>query len=334
MTVTSSKAFREEVLRQLHFQPSDRGHCTLFRDLSAPENGYFLFYSRPGYYELGIADYTVPKDFQIRFDNPEAMIRFGIVYEGRTKFQLKNQQVSSFTPSSFFVAEKNLKGKQIWHRGQHFHGTEITLHEAYLSQVISESFPEALCMEDFKMNHTYHYLPLPVISVIHQLNSLSASGRLTPLYLESKILECTALLSEEIKKPKDNVFAHQIDYGTIQIGAGRTCRLTASDIQSIQKAHDILTEQAVHPPTIEKLSRMVFLNQQKLKAGFAKQYHMGIGEYKTSLRMSMGASLLSSTDLSVSDIAKKTGYRYSGNFSKMFKKYYGVTPLRFRKSIQ
>ena len=112
MTVTSSKAFREEVLRQLHFQPSDRGHCTLFRDLSAPENGYFLFYSRPGYYELGIADYTVPKDFQIRFDNPEAMIRFGIVYEGRTKFQLKNQQVSSFTPSSFFVAEKNLKGKQ------------------------------------------------------------------------------------------------------------------------------------------------------------------------------------------------------------------------------
>lgn len=331
MTVTSSKAFREEVLRQLHFQPSDRGHCTLFRDLSAPENGYFLFYSRPGYYELGIADYTVPKDFQIRFDNPEAMIRFGIVYEGRTKFQLKNQQVSSFTPSSFFVAEKNLKGKQIWHRGQHFHGTEITLHEAYLSQVISESFPEALCMEDFKMNHTYHYLPLPVISVIHQLNSLSASGRLTPLYLESKILECTALLSEEIKKPKDNVFAHQIDYGTIQIGAGRTCRLTASDIQSIQKAHDILTEQAVHPPTIEKLSRMVFLNQQKLKAGFAKQYHMGIGEYTTSLRMSMGASLLSSTDLSVSDIAKKTGYRYSGNFSKMFKKYYRVSPLEYRR---
>ena len=45
MIVTSSKAFREEVLRQLHFQPSDRGHCTLFRDLSAPENGYFLFYS-------------------------------------------------------------------------------------------------------------------------------------------------------------------------------------------------------------------------------------------------------------------------------------------------
>lgn len=58
---------------------------------------------------------------------------------------------------------------------------------------------------------------------------------------------------------------------------------------------------------------------------------MGIGEYTTSLRMAMGASLLSSTDLSVSDIAKKTGYRYSGNFSKMFKKYYGVSPLEYRR---
>lgn len=331
MTVTSSRAFREEVLRQLSFQPSCRDHCTLFQNTSAPEDGYFLFYSRPGYYELGIADYTVPKDFQIWFDNPEAMIRFGTVYKGRTKFQLKNQQVSSFAPSSFFVAEKDLKGKQVWHKGQHFHGTEVTLHEAYLDQIISESFSETLSIENFKLNITYHYLPLPVISVIHQLNSLSASGRLTPLFLESKILECTALLSEEIKKPKGNVFAHQIDYGMIQIGSGRTCRLTASDVQSIQKAHDILTKQAVHPPTIEELSRMVFLNQQKLKAGFAKQYHMTIGEYTNSLRMAMGASLLSSTDLSVSDIAKKTGYMYSGNFSKMFKKYYGVSPLEYRR---
>lgn len=63
MKVTSSKAFREEVLKQLSFQPSPRKHCTLYQNTSAPENGYFLFYTRPDYYELGIADYTVPKDF-------------------------------------------------------------------------------------------------------------------------------------------------------------------------------------------------------------------------------------------------------------------------------
>ncbi|MBS7008819.1 helix-turn-helix transcriptional regulator [Anaerostipes sp.] len=332
MTVTSSKAFREEVLRQLSFQPYTQGNCTLYKNTSAPENGCFLYYSRPGYYELGIADYTVPKDFQIQFDNPEPLIRFGTVYEGRTKFQLKNQQVSSFSPSSFFVAEKNLKGKQAWHKGQHFHGTEITVHSAFLDEVVSKTFPEVLSLKDFKQNHTYRYLPPPVISVIHQFNSLSASGRLTPLFLESKVLECLALLTEEIKKPKDNMFAHQIDYGTVRIGSDRWFRLTAADLHAIQEAHDILTEQAVHPPTIEKLSKMVFLNQQKLKAGFAKQYHMTIGEYTNSLRMAMAAGLLSTTDLSVSDIAKKTGYLYSGNFSKKFKNHFGVSPLEYRRS--
>lgn len=332
MTIISSKAFREEVLNQLSFQPSSHGHCTLYQNVSAPENGYFLFYSRPGYYELGIADYTIPKDFQIQFDNPESLLRFGTVYKGSTKFQLKNQQVSSFTPSSFFVAEKNLKGKQAWHKGQHFHGTEITVHKAFLDEIVSVPFPDSLSLSDFKQNHTYRYLPHTVISVIHQLNSLSVSGRLSPLFLESKILECIALLTEEVKKPKDNMFQHQLGFGLIQIGKKRSFRLTASDILAIQKAHDILTEQAVHPPTIEELSKKVFLNQQKLKAGFAKHYHMTIGEYTSSLRMAMAAGLLSATDLSVSEIAKRTGYRYSGNFSKKFKSYYGVSPLEYRRS--
>ena len=332
MTVNSSRAFREEMLRQLSFQPSSQGNCTLYQNESAPESGYFLFYSRPDYYELGIADYTIPKDFQIQFDNPESLLRFGTVYKGSTKFQLKNQQVSSFTPSSFFVAEKNLKGKQVWHRGQHFHGTEITIHKAFLDQIVSGIFSDALSLSDFKQNYTYRYLPYNIVSVIHQLNSLSVCGRLSPLYLESKILECLALLTEEVKKPKDHMLNHQIDFGYIQIGKNRRFRLTSSDIQAIQKAHDILTEQAVHPPTIEELSKRVFLNQQKLKAGFAKHYHMTIGEYTSSLRMAMAAGLLSATDLSVSQIAEKTGYQYSGNFSKKFKSYYGVTPLEYRRS--
>lgn len=44
MTITSSKAFREEVLYQLSFQPSSQGHCTLYQNVSAPESlGIFYF---------------------------------------------------------------------------------------------------------------------------------------------------------------------------------------------------------------------------------------------------------------------------------------------------
>jgi transcriptional regulator GlxA family with amidase domain len=77
---------------------------------------------------------------------------------------------------------------------------------------------------------------------------------------------------------------------------------------------------------------MVFLNEQKLKAGFSKHYHMSIGEYTNHIRMAAAANLLSTTDLSIEDIASRVGYNYSANFSKMFKKTYGKTPLKFRKT--
>ena len=45
----------------------------------------------------------------------------------------------------------------------------------------------------------------------------------------------------------------------------------------------------------------------------------------------MAENLLSTTELSVDEIAKMLGYNYSGNFVKMFKKIHGKTPLAFRK---
>lgn len=77
---------------------------------------------------------------------------------------------------------------------------------------------------------------------------------------------------------------------------------------------------------------MVFLNEQKLKAGFSKYYHMSIGEYTNHIRMNIAVNLLSTTDLSIEDVAYKVGYNYSANFSKMFKKTYGKTPLKFRRT--
>ena len=47
---------------------------------------------------------------------------------------------------------------------------------------------------------------------------------------------------------------------------------------------------------------MVFLNQQKLKAGFSTKYHMSISQYTTSLRMAIAENLLSTTQLSVDEI--------------------------------
>ena len=98
-------------------------------------------------------------------------------------------------------------------------------------------------------------------------------------------------------------------------------------------AHDILTEQYKNPPTIHELSEQVSLSMQKLNYAFLHEYDTTISDYILSLKMGYGAKLLSETLLGVDEIALQCGYHYPANFIRMFKKYYGVTPLQFRKFI-
>ena len=331
MISKTTKDFQTTVLNKMTFKPYKTKNYTIYKNENNPELGHFIKYTREGYYDFGIGDYTVPTDFSISFDHNEEIMRFGTVYTGETAFEIEDNPVSSFSPSSFFVVEKTIQGKQFWKKGQHFHGAEITIYKKYFDEIIKPNFPNTLDFDNFISNYTYRYLPLEISTIIQRLRSMSEVNELTPIYLESKILESIALLSKELNSSQENVFTNQLNYGKIKIGKDRYITLTASDAHAIQKAHDILTEEVCNPPTIKALSKIVFLNEQKLKAGFSAKYHMSISEYTNSIRMTMAENLLSTTELSIDEISKQLGYNYSGNFVKMFKKTHGKTPLAFRK---
>ena len=331
MISKTTKDFQTTVLNKMTFKPYETKNYTIYKNENNPELGHFIKYTREGYYDFGIGDYTVPTDFSISFDHNEEIMRFGTVYTGETAFEIEDNPVSSFSPSSFFVVEKIIQGKQFWKKGQHFHGAEITIYKKYFDEIIKPNFPNTLDFDNFISNYTYRYLPLEISTIIQGLRSMSEVNELTPIYLESKILESIALLSKELNSSPENVFTNQLNYGKIKIGKDRYITLTASDAHAIQKAHDILTEEVCNPPTIKALSKIVFLNEQKLKAGFSAKYHMPISEYTNSIRMTMAENLLSTTELSIDEISKKLGYNYSSNFVKMFKKTHGKTPLAFRK---
>lgn len=331
MISKTTKEFQNKVLNKITFSPHEMKDYILYKNEERPELGHFIKYSREGYYDFGIGDYTIPSDFSLSFSHDEELIRFGTVYTGETEFEIENNPVSSFTPSSFFVAEKKLSGKQVWKEGQHFHGAEITIYKKYFQEIINPAFPQIVDFDSFITNYTYHYLPLEITVIIEKLRNLSEAQKLTPLYLESKIMESIAILYNEISS-LENTFTNQINYGKIKIGKDRYISLTLSDVNALKDAHDILTKEALNPPTIKSLSKRVFLNEQKLKAGFSAKYHMSIGQYTASIRMAMAETLLCTTELTIDEIAKKVGYNHSGNFVKMFKKVHGKTPLAFRKS--
>jgi len=300
-----------------------------FKRYESTSGDSLLFYQKEGCYELGIADYHIPHDFQLAFHNPSRLFRFGVVYEGVTSFQLSGSSPSSFSPSSFFVEEEDIQGVQCWKKGQHFRGIEVTVYADYLDRLYTEFMGQPLDDSILNVNCTYPYLPIQILSCLQQLFSLSGTNDLNKIYLESKILECLAILHNEFFQKDGQVFFNQSVHGKINVG-DRTIHLNAADIHSIEKAFQILSEDIKNPPTIERLSQMVLLNPQKLKAGFLHHYHMTIGDYLISLRMAFAASLLCTTNDSVQMIAEQVGYTGAASFIKMFKKYYQKTPLQYR----
>ena len=68
-----------------------------------------------------------------------------------------------------------------------------------------------------------------------------------------------------------------------------------------------------------------------VKKYFKKVYGYGFKEYQTKVRMEWAAEKLATTDMKVGDISDAVGYAKHTKFSNAFKKYYGITPLTYRR---
>lgn len=103
-----------------------------------------------------------------------------------------------------------------------------------------------------------------------------------------------------------------------------------SDKQKLFEAKEILTQQIDCPPTISQLSKLVSLNEYKLKKGFKEIFGTTVFGYIHHSRMNLAKRLLLGTDKSAKEIAYETGYSSPQHFSKEFKKEFGNTPDSIR----
>jgi AraC-like DNA-binding protein len=82
--------------------------------------------------------------------------------------------------------------------------------------------------------------------------------------------------------------------------------------------------------TLEKIAQIFHTNRTTLLTDFKKSTGQSINRYVTQLRMTMAASLLRDTQLSINEICERTGYSDFGYFSRSFKKETQYTPSEYR----
>ncbi len=86
--------------------------------------------------------------------------------------------------------------------------------------------------------------------------------------------------------------------------------------------------------TLEELADKLGLSPRQTQRLLKQQYDMSFQQKKTSSRMSLAYSLLTTTTLSITDISAKLGYSSIEHFSSAFRKYTGISPLSYREGAR
>lgn len=86
--------------------------------------------------------------------------------------------------------------------------------------------------------------------------------------------------------------------------------------------------------SIQQIAENVQLNQNYAMGIFQRVMQLTMKQYITAMRINHTRALLSNGDMTILDIALTTGFNSSSRFYETFKKYVGMTPLKYRKLCQ
>ncbi|WDF66391.1 AraC family transcriptional regulator [Flavobacterium sp. KACC 22763] len=199
----------------------------------------------------------------------------------------------------------------------------------YLSIILSKEFYYNIINEDWQLHEkfskkildkqssylTSKYLPFtPAIQwVTSEIKNCAREGVLKRIYIESKIKE---------------LLIHQLE--TLIIKPLEAENINEEDYSKLLEAKKILEDDYRNTPTLPELSRLISLNEFKLKKGFKACFGTTVKSYIIKLRMEHAKELFQNKKATVSEAAYKCGYKDVSHFSAAFKSYYGFSPQKFK----
>ncbi len=100
----------------------------------------------------------------------------------------------------------------------------------------------------------------------------------------------------------------------------------------VQKAAHFIDENLQNDLTVKTISKHLNVSKNVLYNKFHEQLHCTVNQYVTKKRIEKSLGYLLKTDLSMEEIAQRTGFSGASYYSKAFKKQMGVSPLKYKKS--
>ncbi|MBD3949120.1 helix-turn-helix domain-containing protein [Tuanshanicoccus lijuaniae] len=99
---------------------------------------------------------------------------------------------------------------------------------------------------------------------------------------------------------------------------------------SADTAYDYIYANYMKDITINHVAEYIGVSRSYLYKLFKQKFLFSPQQFLLDRRLTIAASLLLTTDLSMAEVAEKVGFKDALYFSKSFSKYYGKSPSKFR----
>lgn len=144
--------------------------------------------------------------------------------------------------------------------------------------------------------------------IIIEILTYSKKGVMQKLFVEAKIIKLLILIFEQFNEK--------------------------NTISSIPKTPSIIKkfidENYHRNIKAEEIGKLIGINQNKIRKEFKAQYHITVADYISELRMLKAKKLIIDKEIMIKEIAIECGYEYVQNFTRAFKKKFGLSPEKLR----
>ena len=158
-----------------------------------------------------------------------------------------------------------------------------------------------------------------LIALLKQIEGYRGTGLTAKMFYEGKILEAVSLIMDRAKSNQEKK---------------KKLRLTEQDQENLSAVAAYLDNHYAFAVPIERLCRISFMGQTKLKTAFKEYFGCTLYDYILQKRMGQAQHLLMGTELSIAEIAQAVGYDRPESFAKQFQRVTGLLPREYRKMIK
>jgi len=160
----------------------------------------------------------------------------------------------------------------------------------------------------FLHQKTPPYMTVEMHMILNELISYSKKGMMQRLFVEAKIIKLLILIFEQFSDKSKDQEEPGISF-------------------TVKKFIDENYHKNIRAEDIGKLTG---ISQNKIRKEFKHQYAMTVTDYISELRMLKAKKMIIDKNIMIKEIAIECGYEYVQNFTRAFRKKFGVSPEKLR----